>query len=113
MKAIKKNYILYLIMLVFFTGMTYVSLHEGERFESFASTKVIPVSAESDFVAFQHVLTGNLNSPFAVLLLQIIVVLFAIRIFSFLFKYIGQPGVIGEIVAGIVLGPSLLGHFFP
>lgn len=113
MKAIKKNYILYLIMLVLFTGMTYVSLHEGERFESLASTKVVPVSVESDFVAFQHVLTGNLNSPFAVLLLQIIVVLFAIRIFSFLFKYIGQPGVIGEIVAGIVLGPSLLGHFFP
>ncbi|MFQ8804799.1 MAG: hypothetical protein ACLR8Y_06340 [Alistipes indistinctus] len=34
------------------------------------------------------------------------------RIFSWLFKYLGQPGVIGEIVAGIVLGPSLLGHFF-
>ena len=30
-----------------------------------------------------------------------------------MFRYIGQPGVIGEIVAGIVLGPSLLGYFFP
>ena len=37
----------------------------------------------------------------------------AVRIFSYLFKYLGQPGVIGEIVAGIVLGPSVLGHFFP
>lgn len=47
------------------------------------------------------------------LLLQIISILVAVRIFSWLFKYLGQPGVIGEIVAGIVLGPSLLGHFFP
>jgi Kef-type K+ transport system membrane component KefB len=29
------------------------------------------------------------------------------------FKKIGQPTVIGEIIAGIVLGPSLLGMYFP
>lgn len=27
-------------------------------------------------------------------------------------RKLGQPGVIGEIVAGLVLGPSLFGHFF-
>ncbi len=32
------------------------------------------------------------------------------RFFGFLFTKIGQPTVIGEILAGIVLGPSLLGH---
>src|ERR1022692_738015 len=30
-----------------------------------------------------------------------------------LFRYFGQPPVIGEVVAGIVLGPSVLGHFCP
>jgi Kef-type K+ transport system membrane component KefB len=30
-----------------------------------------------------------------------------------LFTYIGQPRVIGEMVAGIMLGPSLLGHLSP
>ncbi|HEY4231948.1 MAG TPA: cation:proton antiporter [Lacipirellulaceae bacterium] len=30
-----------------------------------------------------------------------------------LFTYIGQPRVIGEMVAGIMLGPSLLGHISP
>jgi Kef-type K+ transport system membrane component KefB len=35
------------------------------------------------------------------------------RIFGYLFKKIGQPAVIGEIIAGIVLGPSLLGYYFP
>jgi Kef-type K+ transport system membrane component KefB len=33
--------------------------------------------------------------------------------FGWVFKKIGQPTVIGEIIAGIVLGPSLLGMYFP
>ena len=49
----------------------------------------------------------------AVLLLQIIVIIAFARLFGFLFKKIGQPAVIGEIVAGIILGPSLLGFVFP
>ena len=36
-----------------------------------------------------------------------------VRLFGYLFSLIGQPGVIGEIVAGIVLGPSVLGLFSP
>src|SRR5579862_6002997 len=28
-------------------------------------------------------------------------------------RRLGQPGVVGEILAGLVLGPSLFGHFFP
>ena len=35
------------------------------------------------------------------------------RVLGYLFRGIGQPPVIGEVVAGIVLGPSLLGHFWP
>ena len=46
-------------------------------------------------------------------LLQLIVMVGAARFLHTLFRRLGQPGVIGEIVAGLVLGPSLLGHFFP
>jgi len=35
------------------------------------------------------------------------------RLFGWFFKKIGQPSVIGEIIAGIALGPSLLGLYFP
>jgi Kef-type K+ transport system membrane component KefB len=35
------------------------------------------------------------------------------RLLGRLFRYIGQPPVIGEVVAGILLGPSLLGHIAP
>jgi len=40
-------------------------------------------------------------------------IVLATRIFGWLFERIGQPCVLGEMTAGIVLGPSLLGYFFP
>jgi len=35
------------------------------------------------------------------------------RIFGWLFGKVGQPPVVGEILAGVILGPSLLGRFYP
>ncbi len=55
---------------------------------------------------------ANEQLLFAVLL-QLIVMIGAARIMNSAFRAIGQPGVIGEIVAGLMLGPSLLGHVFP
>jgi Kef-type K+ transport system membrane component KefB len=48
-----------------------------------------------------------------ILLLQLITIVLAARALGALFQKIGQPPVIGEIVAGIVLGPSLLGAVAP
>ena len=47
------------------------------------------------------------------LMLQIAVVLVAARGVGFLFRKIRQPQVVGEMVAGIMLGPSLLGWLAP
>lgn len=49
----------------------------------------------------------------AMTLLQLIVMVGAARVLNSLFRRWGQPGVIGEIMAGLLLGPSLFGHFFP
>jgi Kef-type K+ transport system membrane component KefB len=46
-------------------------------------------------------------------LVQLIIMVGAARLMNILFHRLGQPGVVGEIVAGLMLGPSLLGHFFP
>jgi Kef-type K+ transport system membrane component KefB len=35
------------------------------------------------------------------------------RLVAWLFRYVGQPPVIGEVVGGILLGPSLLGRVWP
>ena len=47
------------------------------------------------------------------LVLQIAVILVAARVVGFLFQRIKQPQVMGEMVAGILLGPSLLGWLAP
>jgi Kef-type K+ transport system membrane component KefB len=46
-------------------------------------------------------------------LLALIVVIVMARTLGALFRAIHQPPVIGEIIAGIVLGPSVLGHLAP
>jgi Kef-type K+ transport system membrane component KefB len=47
------------------------------------------------------------------ILVQLILMIGAARLLNMAFRRMGQPGVIGEIVAGLLLGPSLFGHFFP
>jgi Kef-type K+ transport system membrane component KefB len=71
------------------------------------------INAVDNFQIFTDSFNHNLSEPLAVLLLQIIVILACARLFGFLFKKIGQPAVIGEIVAGIILGPSIVGLLFP
>jgi Kef-type K+ transport system membrane component KefB len=46
-------------------------------------------------------------------LVQLIVILTAARAGGWLFRHLGQPQVCGEIGAGLLLGPSLFGRFFP
>jgi Kef-type K+ transport system membrane component KefB/nucleotide-binding universal stress UspA family protein len=48
-----------------------------------------------------------------VLIIQVAALLFTARALGEIAQRLGQPAVIGEILAGIVLGPSLLSGFFP
>jgi Kef-type K+ transport system membrane component KefB len=41
------------------------------------------------------------------------IIIGASRIFGWLFGKVGQPPVVGEILAGVILGPSLLGRLYP
>jgi Kef-type K+ transport system membrane component KefB len=50
---------------------------------------------------------------FDILLLQLLVIIASARVLGGLFRRIHQPQVLGEIVAGIMLGPSLLGWIAP
>lgn len=47
------------------------------------------------------------------ILLQVIVMIGAARLGNTILRRLGQPGVVGEILAGLLLGPSLFGYFFP
>ena len=52
-------------------------------------------------------------SPILTLLLQIALILALSRIMGLIFRFLHQPQVMGEMVAGIMLGPSLFGFLFP
>ena len=111
MKKKQKNYLIYLLILVLFSGLIYAAIRAGGHLHQFAS----PETAESSnaFAMFVNILHDNLSHPLGILLLQIIVILLTVRIFTLLFKWLRQPSVIGEIVAGIVIGPSVLGALYP
>lgn len=53
------------------------------------------------------------HNPIFILLLQVVLILAVSRIMGLLFRSIRQPQVVGEMVAGIMLGPSLFGALFP
>ncbi|WP_061216261.1 cation:proton antiporter [Leptospira santarosai] len=65
-----------------------------------------------DLEAMGKIFSGHLKQPISRLLLQLIVIMFSARFFGKLATVLGQPSVIGEILAGILLGPSLLGLAF-
>lgn len=52
-------------------------------------------------------------SPILVLLLQTVVIVAVARALGVIFRALGQPRVVGEMVAGLLLGPSLFGRVAP
>lgn len=46
-------------------------------------------------------------------LLALTVIIVTARLMGLLFSRLGQPAVVGEVIGGILLGPSLLGHVAP
>ncbi|MBB6093894.1 Kef-type K+ transport system membrane component KefB [Povalibacter uvarum] len=70
-------------------------------------------TAPATATAFVQNLTGNLNHPLSHLFIQLLVVIAACRVVGMIFVRIGLPAVVGEMSAGILLGPSLFGLLAP
>jgi Kef-type K+ transport system membrane component KefB len=56
---------------------------------------------------------GHTENILLIVIVQLIVIVAASRIFGSLFRRMGQPLVCGEIAAGLILGPSFFGGMFP
>lgn len=107
-----KNLLFYIVITGTFSVLMKWIIDNGKYLE--LGKKIIPpVSKNSHWGEFLESMSHNIHHPLAILLAQIITILFFARIFGWLFKRIGQPTVIGEIIAGILLGPSLIGMYFP
>ncbi|HYO14115.1 MAG TPA: cation:proton antiporter [Thermoanaerobaculia bacterium] len=107
------------VIAVFGTGIGLI-LHFGSGLQPPVALES-PAAVEPTSPAETHDATGgplgpvfaHLKEPLSLLLLQVIVILLAARLLGSVFPRIGQPPVIGEMIAGILLGPSLLGLVAP
>ena len=107
-----KNALFYFGITGGFTALIFWIVSKGKLLEQ--GRKVVSrTSGDSFWNQFLDSLLHNINHPLAILLLQIITIIIVARIFGWIFKKIGQPSVIGEIIAGIFLGPSLVGMYLP
>ncbi len=111
----------YVSMLLIFGGGTFAVVKLGTQLNADRNVMGRSVRTSESGTAMQtrgpedaakgtiKTLRENLRHPLSVLLLQVIVILLIARVVGTLFRKIGQPTVVGEMVAGILLGPSLLG----
>ena len=109
-------FVFYFIILIASVAALWGTLQLGEHLvptTATANTNLSPASFASAFADFQQSVTHHRESTIGRLLLQILVILIAARLMGWLFRKIKQPAVIGEIVAGILLGPSLFGKLSP
>lgn len=107
-----KNALFYFAVTGGFTALMYWIVGQGKNLE--IGRKIVAPSAKNtQWNQFLDSLFHNLQHPLAILLAQIITIIIVARFFGWMFKKIGQPSVIGEIIAGIFLGPSLVGMYFP
>jgi Kef-type K+ transport system membrane component KefB len=85
----------------------------GER-RVFAPLLAIDLKSGQGFASGRGVIHWEMgeNILFCVLI-QLIVIIGSARLCNNLTRQLGQPGVVGEIVAGLALGPSCFGYFFP
>ena len=107
-----KNIVFYIVTIGGFSVLMYWTVLLGTKLEG-GRNIVAPDSQSSQWTEFLNALVHNLEHPLAILLAQIVTIIILARFFGWICKKIGQPTVIGEIIAGIVLGPSLLALYFP
>jgi Kef-type K+ transport system membrane component KefB len=109
----RKNLFFY-IFLALIILITVLIIITGEKTIShpFAKGNVLSLTHFSPRLSLQHISDKLIHAP-GILMLQLVIILLIARLMGYLFQLIGQPMVIGEIVAGLLLGPSVLGMLAP
>ncbi|KNB60930.1 transporter [Chryseobacterium sp. Hurlbut01] len=107
-----RNIIFYIVTVAVFSCLMYWFLIQGQTLEA-GEKIIIKTHHGSTWENFLESFQTNLHHPLALLLSQIVTIIMAARLLGWICIKIKQPSVIGEMIAGIILGPSLLGMYFP
>ena len=108
-----RNIIFYVLTIAFFSCLMYWFFVEGKTLEIGESIAPTKVSGGTMWDTFATSFLENLHHPLALLLAQIVTIIVVAKFFGWICVKLKQPSVIGEMIAGIVLGPSLVGLYFP
>jgi len=109
----RKSLLVYGAMIISFGILLAVILHYGSHLQSAIPSQSSGTSVEASSSEGIQKFYASLQQPIPMLLLQIVTIILVARVMGFVFEKIYQPAVIGEMVAGILLGPSLLGIVAP
>ena len=105
---------LYPLIVIVFVAAIAAALQIGASYVTpTAGGAAVAAAAPTPAASLTENWLGNLGQPLSRLLIQLVVVIVAARILGALARRLGQPSVIGEMAAGIALGPSLLGALLP
>lgn len=107
-----RNTIFYVVLIGTLLAVMYWVIHLGTQLQApeLIGGEKTSKGAWQDFTS---TLLHSFKHPLAILLAQIVTIIIAARIMGWICIKIKQPVVIGEMLAGIILGPSLLGLYFP
>jgi Kef-type K+ transport system membrane component KefB len=104
----KRQSLIYLFLILPFIALTLFVIYMG------GNTGISERFAKQDSpYSLISVLHKAFHSPLSTVLLQLIIILFAAKGLGWVFSRIGQQSVMGEMTAGILLGPSCLGWLAP
>jgi Kef-type K+ transport system membrane component KefB len=118
----KRTFIFYPLLLGIAGAALMVVLHLGSSLPAphgVAATGVAYAAAAataeqpSALATLREGLLAHLEQPLSHLFLQLLAIIAVSRLVSRLFVRMGQPAVVGEMAAGILLGPSLFGLLAP
>jgi Kef-type K+ transport system membrane component KefB len=106
-------WVVYALAVCLCVGLTYWITGLGIRLERLKEVEFVPQLQASTWHQFQRTLEHNVTHPLSILLLQISTIMVAAHVLGYLCRKVGLPSVIGEVAAGITLGPSLVGRVAP
>jgi len=117
-----RSLLLYPLILIVFGVAMFLAVERGSTLDASRPTlhaprstspAMQPSSGLGPSASLLANLRQNFEDPLSRLFVQLILVVLAARACGGLMHKLGQPAVIGEMVAGILLGPSLLGWLWP
>ncbi len=124
-----RNLVFFVVVMTIFGSLMWFVFNQGTKLQpiqspqtsvgniseagSIQNLEIEPSADERAIIVFFRSLFENIEHPLSLLLIQIVVIVFSSKLLASLVRRIGQPMVIGEVIAGILLGPSVFGFFLP